>query len=45
LDLLGFDDVPVSYNPSVIARLEAVAILLGIVVHRSPHKKTTAGHL
>ena len=45
LDLLGFDDVPVSYNPSVIAGLAAVAILLGIVVLRLAHKKTTAGQL
>ena len=45
LDLLGFDDVPVSYNPIVIASLAAVAILLGIVVLRLPHKNTTAGRL
>ena len=45
LDLLGFDDVPVSYNPIMIAGLAAVAILLGIVVLRLPHKKTTAGRL
>ena len=45
LDLLGFDDVLVSYNPIVIAGLAAVAILLGIVMLRLPHKKTTAGRL
>jgi len=45
LDLLGFDDVPASYNPIVIAGLAAVAILLGIVVLRLPHEKTTAGRL
>ena len=45
LDLLGFDDVPVSYNPIVIAGLAAVAILLGIVVLGLPHKNTTAGRL
>jgi len=45
LDLLGFDDVPVSHNPIVIASLAAVAILLGIVVLGLPHEKTTAGRL
>jgi len=47
LDLVGVNDAtPLSTTARiVIAGLAATAILLGIVVLRLPHKKTTAGRL
>jgi hypothetical protein len=45
LNLLGFNDVLISYNPVVIAGLAATAVLLGIVMLQLPHKKTTASRL
>ena len=45
LDLLGFNEVLMYNDPIVIAGLAATSILLGIVVLRLPHKRTTAGRL
>ncbi len=45
LELLGFNEVFIYYDPIVIAGLAATAILLGIVVLRLPHKRTTTGRL
>lgn len=45
LNLPGFNEVFIFYDPMVIAGLAATAILLGIVMLRLPHKKATAGRL
>ena len=45
LDLVGVNDTLIYYDQIAIAVLAATAILLGVVVLRLPHKRTTAGRL